>query len=313
MARAVVGGAFMRRTVATVLGILGLLGAASDASAYCRSTTCRTTASKECATDENSCPADGAKLFWPTSCVSYAMNELGTQDLDPVETRDIIRKCFQSWTEVPCPSGGNASITFEEHEPVACKKSEYNKDGANLNVVLFQDDDWNYRGIDGTLAKTSVTYNDQTGEIYDADIEVNAANNTVTLPGSKTIEYDLQAILTHEVGHFIGIAHSSDDSAVMAPTYSPGSIAQRQLTADDIAAVCAIYPPKSGVACNPEPRGGFGDEDPNGTTTKACAVSSLPGESSGLARPAAAFAIMGLGVLAAARRARRRTGLGRRS
>ncbi len=302
----------MKFFAATVIG-LGLLGFATDASAYCRSTTCRSTGSKECATDENNCPAEGAKLYWPTSCINFAFNQQGTQDLDPEETFAVMRKTFQAWTEVQCASGGNATITFEERGPVLLKKSEYNKDGHNVNVILFQDDDWKYRGIDGTLAKTSVTYNDETGEIYDADIEVNAANNTVTLPGSKKIEYDLQAILTHEVGHFIGIAHSSDDAAVMAPTYSPGSIAQRQLTADDIAAVCAIYPPKSGVACNPEPRGGFGDEDPNGTTTKACAVSSLPGESRGLARPAAAFAIMGLGVLAAARRARRRTGLGRRS
>ncbi len=300
----------MRRTVATVLGILGLLGAASDASAYCRSTTCRTTASKECATDENSCPADGAKLFWPTSCVSYAMNELGTQDLDPVETRDIIRKCFQSWTEVPCPSGGNASITFEEHEPVACKKSEYNKDGANLNVVLFQDDDWNYRGIDGTLAKTSVTYNDQTGEIYDADIEVNAANNTVTITDDpRKIEYDLQAILTHEVGHFIGIAHSPDPSSVMFASYSPGSISQRVLTADDVGAVCEIYPPRSGVGCNSTPRGGFGATCASTPKSGPCAVSSVGanGLTDGMSdsSSSASFAMLGFGVLAIARLSRR--------
>jgi len=297
----------MKFFAATVIG-LGVLALAADASAYCRSTTCRSTGAKECATDQNTCPAEGAKLYWPTSCINFAFNQQGTQDLDPEETFAVMRKTFQAWTEVQCPSGGNATITFEERGPILLKKSEYNKDGRNVNVILFQDDDWKYRGIDGTLAKTSVTYNDETGEIYDADIEVNAANNTVTLPESKKVEYDLQAILTHEVGHFIGIAHSSDDSAVMAPTYSPGSIAQRKLTPDDIAAVCEIYPPRSGLVCNPEPRGGFGDEDPNGTPTKACAVSA-PGDARGLA----GFAIMGLGVLVAARRARRRIALGRRS
>jgi len=305
----------MKLFAATVIA-LGVLGLSAEASAYCRSTTCRSTGAKECATDQSSCPAEGAKLYWPTSCINFAFNQQGTQDLDPEETFAVMRKTFQAWTEVQCPKGGQATITFEERGPVLLKKSEYNKDGHNVNVILFQDDDWKYRGIDGTLAKTSVTYNDETGEIYDADIEVNAANNTITLPGSKKIEYDLQAILTHEVGHFIGIAHSSDDSAVMAPTYSPGSIAQRKLTADDIAAVCEIYPPKSGVICSPEPRGGFGDEDPNATTTKACAVSSgaASGGESGMLRGAAAsLSIMGLGVLAAARRARRRMDLGGRS
>ncbi|MDB5219504.1 MAG: hypothetical protein JWO86_7431 [Myxococcaceae bacterium] len=303
----------MRTTSAIVLGFLAcaaLLATSADASAYCRSTTCRTTATHECATDENSCPSEGAKLFWPTSCVSYAMNERGTADLDPVETRDVIKKCFQSWTDVPCPNGGNATMTFEEREPVACKKSGYNKDGPNLNVVLFQDDDWTYRGIDGTLAKTSVTYNDQTGEIYDADIEVNAANNTVTTTDDpQKIEYDLQAVLTHEVGHFIGIAHSPDFSAVMYASYSPGSVSQRELTPDDVGAVCEIYPPKSGLACNSTPRGGFSATCPDAPKSGPCAVSSVgsraPAEGTSSSESPLSFAFLGVGVLAMARLTRR--------
>ena len=307
----------MRTTFGTVLGILAfalasVVGSARDASAYCRSTTCRTTAAKECASDENSCPTDGAKLFWPTSCVSYAMNEVGTQDLDPTDTRNIIRKCFKAWTEVPCAAGGNASMAFEERDPVACKKSEYNKDGPNVNVILFQDDDWNYRGIDGTLAKTSVTYNDQTGEIYDADIEVNAANNTVTITDDPPkIEYDLQAILTHEVGHFIGIAHSPDPSAVMYASYPPGSISQRLLTPDDVGAVCEIYPPKSGVVCNSTPRGGFSPTCASPPSSGGCEVAPLgsaplsPGPGGTGSSGAASIAMMGLGLVAVLRLARR--------
>lgn len=307
----------MRTFAATVAALTAtaVVALASDASAFCRSTTCRTSSAKECATDENSCPTDGAKLFWPTSCVSYAMNEQATQDLDPVDTREIIRKTFQAWTEVPCPAGGNASMTFEERDPVSCKKSQYNKEAPNLNVVLFQDDDWKYRGIDGTLAKTSVTYNDETGEIYDADIEVNAANNTVTITDNPAkIEYDLQAILTHEVGHFIGIAHSAESSAVMFASYSPGSTAQRKLTPDDIDAVCAIYPPKSGVACNSKPRGGFGATCDDAEKSGLCAVSAVGSsdEHKTVTGSSASFAVMGLGMLAAvlsrrSNRLRRRT------
>jgi hypothetical protein len=254
--------------------------------------------------------------------VTYAMNELGTQDLDPGDTRDTIRKCFLAWTDVPCAGGGNASMTFQERDPVSCKTSEYNKDGPNLNVVLFQDDDWTYHGIDGTLAKTSVTYNDQTGEIYDADIEVNAANNTLTITDDPTkIEYDLQAILTHEVGHFIGIAHSPNGDAVMFASYSPGSVSQRVLTDDDIGAVCEIYPPNNGVACNLEPRGGFSATCGTTTSKGLCAVSAVGaeggddratgghggGEKNGLPKPSfASLAVMGLGALATARIARRR-------
>ena len=294
------------RTFAALLIALAALATSARASAFCRSTTCVGTSPKDCAVDAHACPTESAKLFWPTSCVSFSLNELGTQDLDPRETFAVIRKAFHTWTEVPCAGGGNATMTFEERGPVSCKRSEYNKDGHNLNVILFQDDDWKYRGIDGTLAKTSVTYNDQTGEIYDADIEVNAANNTVTLPGAKKVEFDLQAILTHEVGHFIGIAHSAEASAVMAPTYAPGSLAQRKLTPDDVDAVCAIYPPKSGLRCASEPRGGFSESCPSTGKTAPCAVSYVSPTSEAGRGAGASMALLGLGVLAAVRIARRR-------
>jgi hypothetical protein len=302
------------RTFAATVVALGVLAFAADASAFCRSTTCRSTGGKECATDADSCPMEGAPLYWPTSCINFSLNDQGTQVLDPEETFAVLRKTFQVWTEVTCPGGGVSSLTFEERGPVTCHQSEYNKEGHNLNVVLFQDNDWKYRGIDATLAKTSVTYNDETGEIYDADIEINTANNDMTITDPpKKVEYDLQSIITHEVGHFIGIAHSSQASAVMAPTYSPGSIALRKLSPDDVEAVCTIYPPKSGVACTPEPRGGFSDSCGNAEVKKGiCSVSSAPAEA-GSSAPAASFAVVGLGVLAAARRARRSHRLGRRS
>lgn len=286
---------------------LAIIASAGDASAFCRSTTCRATASHDCPTDENTCPTEGSKLFWPTSCVGFALNQQATQDLDPDETFATLRKTFQAWTEVDCPGGGRASITFEERGPVSCHKSEYNKEGHNVNVVLFQDNDWKYRGIDATLAKTSVTYNDETGEIYDADIEINTANNNMTISDPpKRVAYDLQAIITHEVGHFIGIAHSGDDTAVMAPTYSPGSIAQRKLTPDDIEAVCAIYPPDSGAVCDPEPRGGLSDscDAPTDTSSGVCSTAS-PGQSPAGHTGTASFAVMGIGALVVARRFRR--------
>lgn len=295
----------MRRMVRSFAIVGALLFVSGGASAFCRSSTCRTTATKECPTDENGCPSSGEKLFWPTSCISYATNKLGTQDLDPLDTRATIKKTFQAWSDVPCPDGKVAKMTFQEREPVSCKKSQYNKTSPNVNVVLFQDDDWKYRGIDGTLAKTSVTYNDETGEIYDADIEINTANNTVTITDvPKDIEYDLQAILTHEVGHFIGIAHSAVPDAVMYPTYNPGSVTQRKLTPDDVEAVCTIYPPSSDVACETEPRNGFSGSCDDPEQKGICSVATIGAAG---AEPSFAFfgLVFGTSFLTAARLGRR--------
>jgi hypothetical protein len=289
-----------------------LAASASDASAFCRSTTCRSTAKEPCPTDDEGCVTSGSKLFWTTSCISFATNKLGTQDYDPADTRAIIRKAFLAWSDVECPDGRTASLTFQEREPVSCKRSEYNKTGPNVNVVLFQDNDWKYRGIDGTLAKTSVTYNEQTGEIYDADIEVNAAFNTVTItdePGS--VQYDLQAIMTHEVGHFIGIAHSADPGAVMYASYAPGSTSQRDLADDDVDAVCSVYPPESGVVCDVEPRGGFSGTCPEPEDTSGlCSVAPALGTATEGSSPSlfgqGGLAALGLGIFLTARRSRRR-------
>ena len=96
------------------------------------------------------------------------------------------------------------------------------------------------------LALTTVTYGVDSGEIYDADIEVNTAQHTITAQEPPPAgAYDLQAILTHEAGHFFGMAHATDTSPIMYAQYKPGAIT---LTDDDVTGICTIYPPlpKSG-------------------------------------------------------------------
>ena len=95
------------------------------------------------------------------------------------------------------------------------------------NVIVFRQDTWCRHGsvAGGTepdcypasaLALTSVFKNVQTGEILDADIELNAVNYTFgdrvaqpSLATSKTV--DFQYVLTHELGHVIGLDHSCYD------------------------------------------------------------------------------------------------------
>jgi len=97
-------------------------------------------------------------------------------------------------------------------------------------------------------------------------MEINTANVRITISDQDIASdgYDFLSIVTHETGHFLGMAHSEHEDAAMYARYSQGSTAMRQLKADDIAGICSIYfpdgthsrsdGPVAESACNPSPR-----------------------------------------------------------
>jgi hypothetical protein len=108
------------------------------------------------------------------------------------------------------------------------------------DVIVFDDDAWPYHDSANTLALTTVTFGAEDGTIFEAYTEVNSAEKVLTTAEPPAAgAYDLQAILTHEAGHFLGLAHSADTSALMYALYQPGAI---QLTPDDTDAICSVYP-----------------------------------------------------------------------
>jgi hypothetical protein len=105
-----------------------------------------------------------------------------------------------------------------------------------LNSICFDQADSAF--TPGVLAFTRVITSDalgeqlggspaatQLGQILDADIYFDPSNAQVTfatpaaLPTSPQA-YDLQSVLTHELGHFLGFSHSAIWSAMMYP-YAP--------------------------------------------------------------------------------------------
>ncbi len=240
------------------LGALTALVTASDGAAFCRSSTCK---GEACTTDSDGCPASGAKLFWKGHCIGYSMQMHGTQNLPMDKVRDAVRKAFAAWSDVDCGDDKTASLTFGELKDTNCIEVAYDPKGPNVNVVLFRDNDWKYKNTDNTLAKAIAHFDTKTGEIVDADIEVNSASNNFTI-SAKNAQFDLQTVLTHEVGHFIGLGHSSDPDSVMYASYERGSTKGRTLTPDDIAAVCTVYPPGRAGTCDLVPKNGFDNCQP---------------------------------------------------
>jgi hypothetical protein len=300
---------------ATSAAALALAASPDDAEAFCRTSSCPGVGtSKVCSPPEgNDC---GLPVFWPKDCVSFSLQEDASAEVPYDVAEAVFEEAFAKWTGAACPGGGTPHIKVVKTAPIECSTHEYNQSAelGNANVMIFRDAKWPHAGAGSTLALTTVTYNVKDGEIYDADMEVNSAEIALTT-GDTDVQFDLPSIITHEAGHFLGLSHSREEGATMAAEYKPGTIDLRDLSDDDIAGICAIYPPGDPIpdACDSRPRHGFSARcaaDIRADLADSCSVTDAgaqEGSRESGRGPRAAFA-MGLGALALALRvgARRR-------
>jgi hypothetical protein len=299
-----------RGRFAPIAAGLALLAAATfvapSASAYCRTTSCKGVGTGAKCTPVR--PTDcGVELFWRSPCVGFSMQKDASVQIDLDDATKIFVDAFQQWTNADCGDGKHPRMKVVNLGPVACDVHEYNKKAGNANVILFHDDVWPHAGAGSTLALTTVTYNVDTGEIYDADMELNGANVEFST-GIDNVLYDLPSIATHETGHFLGMSHSSDGTATMFADYMPGSTELRSLENDDIDGICATYPPGDAIAasCDPTPRRGLASvcDPPEIVAEDGSCCTTAPGTPRSAGTSALAALAFALG-LAAKRRAKR--------
>jgi hypothetical protein len=291
----------LRKTIAGCAFVLGLV-VAPQAHGFCRTTTCPT-----CPFDPTTgCPTGGRVIFWPRSCVSFSLNMLASTQVDlATATRDA-EEAFATWNAVQCDGQPLAIVAQNAFGPVECDHIDYDPIGANSNAIIFRDEVWPYTGAGNTLALTTVTYDFGTGEIHDADIEINGTDEFLT-PGVKGIDdHDLLSIMTHEAGHFLGLAHSKAPDAIMQISLQPRTV-RTTLSADDIEGICAIYPPSTApTTCDFTPLGGFSPQCALDTVNGgACAMAEPPANDSA---PLSVLAPIGVAVATWAIRLGRRAG-----
>jgi hypothetical protein len=260
---------------------LTIVGLAPRASAFCRTTTCVPQV-MSCQMDANNCLTTGLPLFWSDKCITFSMQRDGSR-LRNITTNDARRAAegaFANWLGARCPTG-LPSIGVIGIQDVECDVPEYNYDppAPNANVIMFRDDNWPYTGPDNVIALTTITFDADTGQIFDADIEVNSIGIEVTVTDEPSqVGSDLQSVLTHEVGHLFGLGHSEDSEATMNRAYQPSDLGFRTPNADDQSGICTIYPPDPDFdheVCpiGTQPRHGFGRVCSKGLVIKTgCSV-----------------------------------------
>jgi hypothetical protein len=103
------------------------------------------------------------------------------------------------------------------------------------------------RRAKGALAITLVTADENNNSIMDADILVNGGHLFTDVAAadykkSATMVYDLQNVLTHELGHWFGLDEdTTNGEATMYAYVFPGETKKRDLAESDINAVQLAY------------------------------------------------------------------------
>ena len=277
------------------------LALSAHSQAYCLTYTCDAKKG-DCPLDpETGCNIGGFPLYWASSVVSFDVQQDGSkrQGISYDQLHTVVVNAFARWQQATCDEQGNhPSIELKDFGKVECAKPEYNKSQPNQNVITFHDSEWPYKNSGAeTLALTTVFFSPETGEIYDANIELNSYDAQFVIGASQADDEhdDLNAVLTHEIGHFLGLSHSRDGEATMYASYKPG---MTTLEADDVAAICASLPPGRtlGPLGDPPgvPRHGFSTEC--GGPEPGCCSSTIGGK----APPSGPLALWAFGLGAVA-------------
>lgn len=234
----------MQRFSTALLASALVLGSSLSASAYCRTHTCEFDGRQVCQVDPvTGCGTGGEPARWDGSCISFAVQVEGSEEEDiSAETlRLLVAAGFRSWSDGECEGGAlTPSLTASYRGETVCDQVEYNCGEQNDNIVMFRDGPSALSA--NTIALSTIIANLRTGEILDVDIEINSqdfdfyVSPAAPRPGAQ----DLRLVLNHELGHMLGLSHSTDPEALMRAEYEGDDAIPAR---DDMNGMCSVFEP----------------------------------------------------------------------
>lgn len=173
------------------------------------------------------------QLHWTSATQPWLLHQAGSDNIDDGSELAAIQHGFKAWQEV---TGSKLKFVFQG-------ATGSRNLGSDDHLVVFDED--NSSGYfppgSGVVAVTPISYYPPTGAILDADIAFNGRDWTFSTdrsPGS----FDVQDVVTHEIGHFVGLDHSPVLASSMWPYVSTTQWLHRSLSGDDQAGAIAVDP-----------------------------------------------------------------------
>jgi peptidoglycan hydrolase-like protein with peptidoglycan-binding domain len=148
---------------------------------------------------------------FPSSTVTWRLNNTDIADLTLTQAKEAVRAAFSAWSV-------QTNLTFVE---------ETTGEFANIGLA-FTD----LGAGTTTLAQTFVN-------LANPAIQINTQPIWSVATPVPATSSDLRTVLIHEIGHALGLNHSSFKSAVMYPSLPKGT--SKSLDIDDTTAISALY------------------------------------------------------------------------
>ena len=274
--------------------------------------------------------ATGVPFAWKNSCVWLTAFPAELPLLTRDQTSEAMAAAVATWSKQNPTVGACSYLDLrltvaDASAPVPAAAND------GMNIIRVRTDTWCPKPPNcydlAALAMTTVSARTSTGEIIDADTEINAVTFSwadVTRNAPTGNEQDLQNALTHEMGHLIGLDHTCSLSGIrptdqngnpipdcanasaavvattMFPSANPLDTNKRTLADDDVMGVCGIYPVLlDPMACPPPgPRDAGTDAEPPDASADA-PPDDAPGDSESTPPPkdsGCGCAVPGLGA-----------------
>uniref|UniRef100_A0A0D9WNS1 Peptidase metallopeptidase domain-containing protein n=1 Tax=Leersia perrieri TaxID=77586 RepID=A0A0D9WNS1_9ORYZ len=162
---------------------------------------------------------------WPRSkkTLRYAITATSATSIDRATLSRVFASAFAQWS---------AATTLNFTETASASD-------ADITIGFYSGDHGDGEAFDGPLGTLAHAFSPTNGRLHLDASEAWVAGGDVT-KASSSFAVDLESVAVHEIGHILGLGHSSVEDSIMFPTLTSRT-KKVNLGTDDVAGIQGLY------------------------------------------------------------------------